>query len=165
MTSTLKLGAHRAKAASSPFETADPDSPGPGPRRRTARRWDREQQASPEPAPGSVSCVESEAGDGESPPRELSNVEVLVNALRDPPDAEQRIRDYDWYMHYHTDELLNGSTVDVKDVEKYVRASELASGAVPEDNARIELPQVSEEVEIKEGNVQYYENWLHAEGA
>lgn len=153
MTSTLKFTSHRSKTSFSPFETSSPSSPGPS-FRRTARRWNN-SALSPSPEPPSrdeESILES--------PRELSNVEVLVQNLRDPPDADQRIRDYDWYMHYHTDELLNGSTVDVKDVEKYVRASEMASGAVPEDNPRIELPQVSEDVQVKEGNVAYYENWL-----
>lgn len=160
MTSTLKFTSHRSRSAFSPFETSEPSSPGP--RRRSARRWTA-SRSSPEPP----SRDETDASPAPTPavetPRELSNVEILVQHLRDPPDAEQRIKDYDWYMHYHTDELLNGSTVDVKDVEKYVRASEMASGAVPEDNPRIELPQISEDIQVKEGNVQYYENWLHTE--
>lgn len=155
MTSTLKFTSHRSKTSFSPFETSSPSSPGPS-FRRTARRWNNSVLSSPEPP--------SPSRDEESPtsesPRELTNVELLVQHLRDPPDAEQRIRDYDWYMHYHTDELLNGSTVDVKDVEKYVRASEMASGAVPEDNPRIELPTVTEDVQVKEGTVAYYESWL-----
>lgn len=153
MTSTLKFTSHRSKTSFSPFETSEPSSPGPS-FRRTARRWNNSTLSSPEPPSRDEESV------AESP-RELSNVEILVQHLRDPPDAEQRIRDYDWYMHYHTDELLNGSTVDVKDVEKYVRASEMASGAVPEDNPRIELPVVTEDVQVKEGNAAYYEGWLN----
>lgn len=168
MTSTLKFTSHRSKGAFSPFETAEPSSPGP-PLRRTARRW-QSARSSPEPPsrdePASAATESPNASASQSAsqsPRELSNVELLVQHLRDPPDAEQRIRDYDWYMHYHTDELLNGSTVDVKDVEKYVRASELASGAVPEDNPRIELPPAAEDLQVKDGNVQYYETWLGGE--
>lgn len=160
---------HRTKnGLFSPFETISggdlPSSPEP---RRTSRRW-----------AGSASPSRGEREE-ESPPLKLSEAEpphaisTLVSHLLDPPDLDQRVRDYDWYMHYQEDELLAAdSTTEPLDLQLYVRASQIAAGQeVDEPNpgvppalraAAIAAEAAKDELyEPPKASLQFYENWLH----
>ncbi|WOO77582.1 Polyphosphoinositide phosphatase [Vanrija pseudolonga] len=174
MTSTLKFTTTRTKnGVLSPFETLSALGAGPASptsrtpeTRRTARRF---------------AHTGSPTKHGETPPSpteveaELpSAVQSLVNTLLDPPDLEQRIRDYDYYMHYHTIDLLSdSSTAEPQDLQRYVRAAQLAAGQeVTEPSAETpgtlsaaaalqEGTERYEQYEPPKASVTYYENWLH----
>lgn len=100
-------------------------------------------------------------------------VQTLVASLLEPPDLEQRVRDYDWYMHYHTDDLLStASTAEPQDLQRYVRAAQIASGMDIDDPTPGTPPTMSviaategtaeELYEPGKATLQFYDNWLHA---
>ncbi|CAK9780677.1 unnamed protein product [Cutaneotrichosporon oleaginosum] len=172
MTSTLKFTSHRNKnGMQSPFETIGAiDASSPTSRtpelRRTARRW--AMAASPK---------RDEDPDGEQhqtenlpPPHP---VETLVASLLDPPDMDQRVREYDWYMHYHTDDLLSAaSTAEPQDLQRYVRAAQIASGMDIDEPTPGTPPTMSlmaaasdgmaeELYEPSKQTLQFYDTWLN----
>lgn len=174
MTSTLKFTTTRTKnGVLSPFETLSALGAGPASptsrtpeTRRTARRFAHTgSPTKPGDSPPTPTEIEAELP---------SAVQSLVNTLLDPPDLEQRIRDYDYYMHYHTIDLLSdSSTAEPQDLQRYVRAAQLAAGQeVTEPSAETpgtmsaaaalqEGTERYEQYEPPKASVTYYENWLH----
>jgi len=167
---------HRTKnGVYSPFETVSTAETGsPTPRsnesRRTSRRWaatSSPKREDDEPSPSLALTLEPDL-----PPHV---VETLVANLLDPPDLDQRMRDYDWYIHYQDDEVLGtGSTAEPQDLQLYVRAAQLASGQEPDELSPGIQPSLrstsvaTEAVKIDtyeppKTSLTYYENWLHAE--
>ncbi|BEJ14081.1 hypothetical protein CspHIS471_0312550 [Cutaneotrichosporon sp. HIS471] len=170
MTSTLKFTSHRNKnGMQSPFETiggVDSSSPtSRTPQLRTARRWATAK-----------SPQRDEDHDGEQQPTESllppHALETLVASLLDPPDMDQRVREYDWYMHYHTDDLLSAaSTAEPQDLQRYVRAAQLASGMEIDEPTPDTPPTMSviaaatdgtaeELYEPSKQTLQFYDTWL-----
>jgi hypothetical protein len=118
--------------------------------------------------------------DGEQQPTESllppHPVEALVAALLDPPDMDQRVREYDWYMHYHTDDLLSAaSTAEPQDLQRYVRAAQIASGMEIDEPTPGTPPTMSvlaatdgmaeELYEPSKQTLQFYDTWLHGSAA
>lgn len=139
--------------------------------RRTSRRW---ANTSPQRERESEDDTLSLSLEPVLPPHV---VETLVANLLDPPDLDQRVRDYDWYMHYQDDEVLaTASTAEPQDLQLYVRAAQLASGQEPTEGSPLVQPSTSTRVasmaveasrielyEPPKQSLTYYENWLHAE--
>jgi hypothetical protein len=148
----------------SPFETIATETGGTGsptPRsetsRRTSRRWAATSSPKRDDEDARSLCTTLE-------PDLPHVVETLVAALLDPPDLDQRVRDYDWYIHYQDDEVLaTGSTAEPQDLQLYVRAAQLASGAEPDETSPAALPGRVDAYEVPKQSLTYYENWLHAE--
>lgn len=102
-------------------------------------------------------------------------VAALVSSLLEPPDMDLRQSEYDWYMHYHTDELLaTGSTAEPQDLQRYVRAAQIAAGMeLDEPTTPQEAPQVpaivqaaeaarDDQYEPSKASLTHYENFQHA---
>ncbi|ORY34868.1 SacI homology domain-domain-containing protein [Naematelia encephala] len=170
MNSTGRFAAkQKHEVFTSPFESrmsdiSSPTSAGPPPR-RSARRW-----ANISDLVGS----ENQPVNQDSLTRhEPHPIEVLVSALLDPPDIEQRMQEYDWYTHYHADDLLTSQTLgEEKDLQLYVKAARLASG---EDVDRLLATADTSSVgagwvvggderrgDVEKANAQFYESWLKA---
>ncbi|BEI98809.1 hypothetical protein CcaverHIS631_0311080 [Cutaneotrichosporon cavernicola] len=171
MTSTLKFTSHRNKnGMQSPFETiggvdsSSPTSRTPQPR-RTARRW----ATAKSPQRDEDHDGEQQSTESLLPPHAL---ETLVASLLDPPDMDQRVREYDWYMHYHTDDLLSAaSTAEPQDLQRYVRAAQLTSGMEIDEPTPDTPPTMSviaaatdgtaeELYEPSKQTLQFYDTWL-----
>lgn len=146
------------------MEAASTPTTGTPELRRTARRW------------ASASSPQREEEDAEPQQTETvlpHPVQTLVASLLESPDLEQRVRDYDWYMHYHTDDLLSaGSTAEPQDLQRYVRAAQLASGMDIDEPIPGTPPTMSVLVAATDGTaeelyepgkatVQFYDHWLH----
>ncbi|EIW71658.1 hypothetical protein TREMEDRAFT_27142 [Tremella mesenterica DSM 1558] len=103
-------------------------------------------------------------------------IETLISSLLDPPDIDQRAQEYDWYTHYHADELVSSHTIgEEKDLQLYLRAAQLAEGQDVERLLDVEGSgnvvsnwiisdnrekwEMKDEVMVPRVNVQLYEKW------
>ena len=173
MNSTSRLHRARPHELVSPFESRLPsemsDGPPVGPPRRVARRW----LNAPEPT------TQTQGVDDGAPRDPPHAIETLVRNLVEPPmaDIEQRAQEYDWYTHYHADELISSRTIaEEKDLQLYIKAAQLAYGDDVEQvldgeggtpSWTMVYPEGREErgeemVVVSKGNAQLYEKWLEA---
>ncbi|WWD20149.1 hypothetical protein CI109_104625 [Kwoniella shandongensis] len=130
---------------SSPFESrVAAEMPSPTTRqptaRRSARRWATPIETPGSPRPPSTTPALPPSADPHPPstsakptydPTSSHPLQTMISALLDPPDIDQRIKDYQWYTQYHAsdsgdlDSVLSG---EEKDLQLYMRMAKLAEG-------------------------------------
>ncbi|KAL7424872.1 phosphatidylinositol-3,5-bisphosphate 5-phosphatase [Cryptotrichosporon argae] len=177
MNSTARFATVRARLeAASPFESrlplelASPTSAAPK-QRRAARRWATPTASNaPDPSPAHSAHA---AHAGAAPAPELTEVEAQCVALLDPPDMEQRIRDYDVYTHYHAADLAQpASACEPADLVLYTRAAQLAAGdaeVLLDDRAGTAAAEafyanaLKVDVDVGKQTVGFYEGWVKSE--
>ncbi|KAK4687115.1 phosphatidylinositol 3,5-bisphosphate 5-phosphatase, partial [Tremellales sp. Uapishka_1] len=159
-----------------PLELASPTAAVSKPR-TAARRW-----ATPVDVPGAKKAdpshpqIPEESQTPPLPSKDPHPIDLLVRALLDPPDIEQRISEYDWSVVFSSIpryDLLSSNTLEPLDLQLYAKTARLSNGhdvdvllehpgEVQRDTREKEKEKEKEnDHDHNEGrNLQFYENWL-----